>query len=1040
MVGIVLAIALFFNSVGTLFAGTTGTISGTVTDSKSGAPVVGATVAAVSASATLQTKTDGAGFFSLTGVSPDTYTLSFTYPGTQPTSITGVNVFADQVADVSTKLEKSLTTIGRVTARSQGGAYQPTQTQDTYTVTSAQIQTTLGRTDALSESNLLVSLPGASYDSSGYPVLRGGRENEEGFQFEGIDYTDAFTSQFINSLALTPGVGSLQLTPGSGDASVGNAGTGAINLIAKRGSYPGFGSIQGTLQAPDFNHELGVELGVATPNGRLSSYTAFQGQRASGSTYGRNADARQIGRFFTVTDTIYNDLLENLIFKFGKNNNQSLQFFAEVGQSNFVNSYGGYKSLTYKSADPYFLDNATGFTGFTNAQVQSLLPLDPYQPSLNSKLTRSPGAYYQPNNTLKLQYSNNLDASTFLTLKAYRTDAVVTFDFPYDGDALFYSDYYLKQGGQRSGTALDVTKQLGSKNLVQLGGKYEFLHPVYDFFNTNDGFFSTVFTGQVYDFVPNDVSCPLGVDGGCGYLASQGLTNPGKIPQNNEYSSTNRQDYAFYLTDTFSPSSKTKISAGLRFDGAKYRFRTTDSQYYAPSKIDAATGFPLDSSGKVVMSDAMPYAINVPNEKLNPLVFEPRFAISQQLGPADSVRASFGRSVEFPSLGVVDLGVGRGAYSRFGGIAPNLAICGVTGNLTCRDYADELYWANQNNFEGVPYQPVLPATFTNYDFSYSHEFKNNVGVKVTPFYRRGYNVTALVSNPRVNSAGQPLLKADGTVIFGPPSATNLGINRTTGVEFLLTKEAPVGLSGSISATYINEISNVIPGSASEDFFPTIPSQSLALGNQYRAGFLSPFQATAALQYKTKGGVRINPQIYYVRGYPIGEGNLTAAYVNGVPANVLNTNVTNSNGSSSAFNYVDTSNPGSVLKPNIAATRGTPDGNAAGALLSRAAVFTNLTLEFNKPGSRSTVGVQIFNLFGNVYNGFGNGNNTIVNTRYQPIATGVSGPLSGYSTVAAQYPSLGLAAYNTSAVNGQSPYRIRPRSEGTQYQFYYNLKL
>lgn len=1036
----ILAIALFFNSVGTLFAGTTGTISGTVTDAKSGAPIVGATVAAVSASATLKTKTNGAGFFSLTGVSPDTYTLSFAYPGTQPTSITGVNVFADQVADVSTKLEKSLTTIGRVTARSQGGAYQPTQTQDTYTVTSAQIQTTLGRTDALSESNLLVSLPGASYDSSGYPVLRGGRENEEGFQFEGIDYTDAFTSQFINSLNLTPGVGSLQLTPGSGDASTGNAGTGAINLIAKRGSYPGFGSIQGTAQTPDYNHELGVEYGIASPSGRLSSYTAFQGQRAAGNSFGRNADARQVGRFFTTTDQNYNDLLENLIYKFGKNNSQSLQFFAEVGQSNFTNTYGGYRSLTYKSADPYFLANAGAFTGLTNAQIQSLLPLDPYQPSVTSKLDRSPIAYYQPNNTFKLQYSNNFDASTFFTVKAYRTDAVVTFDFPYDGSALFFSDFYLKQGGQRTGTSFDATKQLGSKNLIQIGGKYEFLHPVYDFFNTNDGFFTTAFTGQVYDFIPNDASCPFGVDGGCGYLASQGLTNPGKIPQNNEYSSTNRQDFALYLTDTISPSSKTKISAGVRLDGANYRLRTTDSQYYAPAKIDPATGFPLDNTGKVVMSDAMPYAIDVPNEKLHPIVIEPRLAIAQQLGASDSIRASFGRSVEFPSLGVVDLGVGRGAYDRFKGIAPNLAICGVTGNLTCRNYADELYWANQNTFEGVPYQPVLPATFTNYDFSYSHQFKNNVGVKVTPFYRRGYNVTALVSNPRVDAGGKPLLNADGTVIFGPPSATNLGINRTTGVEFLLTKEAPLGFSGQLSATYINELSNVIPGSGNEDFFPTIPSQSLALGNQYRVGFLSPFQATAAFQYKTKGGLRINPQIYYVRGYPIGQGNLTAAYVNGIPANVLNTNATNANGSSSAFNYVDTENPGSVFKPNIAATRGTPDGNAAGALLSRAAVFTNLTLEFSKPGSKSTVGVQIFNLFGNVYNGFGGGNNTTVNTRYQPIATGVSGPLSGYSTTAALFPSLGTAAYNTPAVNGQSPYQIRPRTEGTQYQFYYNLKL
>ena len=235
IVGVLLAIALFVNSAGTLLAGTTGTISGTVTDGKTGAPLAGVRVTAVSPTGQYSSKTDAKGFVSFTGVSPDTYTVSFEITGYQPASLTGVNVFADQIAQVTTGLQKSLKTIGSVSARSPGGAFQPTQTQDTYTVSSSQITTQLGKANAVSETDLLVSLPGASLDSSGYPVLRGGRENEEGFQFEGIDYTDAFTSQFINSLAINPGIGELQLIPGAGDASQGNTGTGVINLISKRG-------------------------------------------------------------------------------------------------------------------------------------------------------------------------------------------------------------------------------------------------------------------------------------------------------------------------------------------------------------------------------------------------------------------------------------------------------------------------------------------------------------------------------------------------------------------------------------------------------------------------------------------------------------------------------------------------------------------------------------------------------------------------------------------------------------------------------------
>jgi hypothetical protein len=1040
IVGALLAIVLLFSTVGTLFAaGTTGTISGTITDQKTGQALPDVKVTAVSPTGSYSGTTDQKGFFSFTGVTPDTFTISFELKGFQPASITGVSVFADQAQDVSTKLAKSLSTIGSVISRSPGGAFQPKQTQDTYTVTASQIETIQGRADAISESNLLVSLPGATYDSSGYPVLRGGRENEEGFQFEGIDYTDAFTSQFVNSLALNPSIGSLQLTPGSGDATTGNAGTGTINLISKRGTYPGFGSIQGTIQGPDYDHELGIEFGFATPNGRFSNYFAYQGSREYGANYGHGVPSRLIGRYFTVDDQKGDDIVDNMVFKFGRNNNQSFQIFYQTEIYNFFHNYGADGTLTYKTADPYYLANAEGYSGLSASQIQSLTELLPDQPSPTALLNKSPAAYYQPNATLKFQYSNNLNSSTFLTAKFYRVSSATTFDFPFDGQDVFFAGFNLKQGGNRTGGQIDITKQLGSKNLVQIGGKYDFLSPSYDQVDPGDGFFSALFGGLAYDFVPDtNAACPFGQGGGCGYLFNY-LKNPGTIPRNNEQSSTLRQDFSTYVSDTFSPNDKLKIQGGLRLDGSDYRFGSGLSQFYAPAAI-SADGFPLDSHGNPVSTDTQQYATNITSDETKPLVVEPRLSAAYQLGSRDAVRASYGRSVEFASLGVVDLSQGTGQFSRFSGIPATFASCGVTGNLKCQNYADQLYWANQNFLEGIPYQPVKPATFTNYDFSYSHEFQGGIGLKMTPFYRRGYDGTALVANPRLGTNGLPLTNPDGSVIFGPNTATNLGVERTTGLEFLLTKEAPVGFSGSLSATYINETSNVIPNSGGEDFFPSIPSQSLALGNEYRVGFLSPFQTTLAVQYKSKGGIRINPQIYYERGYPIGQGLITATYINGIPYNVPDTNITNSIGASSAPQYVDPQNPGTIRNPNIAATRGTAETASAGGVIGHGGLFANLTLEWSKPGSRSTFGVQIFNLTNNVYNGFGDGNPYITNTRYQPIATGISGPLSGYSTTAGLYPTLGSTYYYPGYDNGQSAYLQRPSYDTTQYQIYYNLKI
>ncbi|HMD01509.1 MAG TPA: carboxypeptidase-like regulatory domain-containing protein, partial [Candidatus Baltobacteraceae bacterium] len=321
-----MAIALFLQTAGTLVAGTTGTISGTITDQKTGAPLPNVTVSAVSPTGHYTSHTDAKGFFAFTGVSPDTYTVSFELTGHRPASLTGINVFADQVASVSTKLSTELQTIGSVTARAPGGAFQPTQTQDTYDVTSTQIATLLGKTDSISETNLITRLPGGSLDRYGYPVLRGGREYEEGFQFEGIDYVDAFTNQFTNSLALNPAVGQLQFTPGAGDASSGNVGTGAFNLVSKKGTYPAFGSLDVEALLNPFTHQLGFEYGFATPNGKFSNYFSFLGSNQANQygEYGTPATNLSTGTAYSQIMTTSRDVVENMIFKFGRDNNQSL--------------------------------------------------------------------------------------------------------------------------------------------------------------------------------------------------------------------------------------------------------------------------------------------------------------------------------------------------------------------------------------------------------------------------------------------------------------------------------------------------------------------------------------------------------------------------------------------------------------------------------------------------------------------------------------------------------------------------------------------
>jgi hypothetical protein len=283
--------------------------------------------------------------------------------------------------------------------------------------------------------------------------------------------------------------------------------------------------------------------------------------------------------------------------------------------------------------------------------------------------------------------------------------------------------------------------------------------------------------------------------------------------------------------------------------------------------------------------------------------------------------------------------------------------------------------------------------------------------------------------------GQPLTNPDGSLIFAPPIATNKGTDFADGLEFYVTRPAQYGLSGEFTATYINEFSNVIPLSGSEDFFPSIPPASLALGNLYRVGFISPFQTVAALTYRTRSGWRINPRIDYNVGYPTSAGLLTAMFINGKPFNVPNTNA--SLGSSTAPNgtaqWVDPVDPGSFFAPNIAATRGTPESASAGGKLTHPNTNVDLTVEYNFP-NKDALGISVFNLFNQLYTG------PALNGFYQPVATGLSGPLSGINNACFTPPiPIGCSNY-LPIVRGQQAYINIPSGYGRNYYLYFTLHI
>jgi hypothetical protein len=1016
--GFVLGMFLAAALAGSARAASTGQIIGTVVDVKSKAPIAGAKIDAVSPSGTVMATSDAKGHFAIAGVVLDTYTISVEATGFEPYLLQGATVTSDEAYRITAELTRGLRTIGVIRARGITSAFQPQQTVDRYTVNSAGIDQLLGKSFDTNGTQLLSELPSVTVDRSGSPLIRGGFSFETSTQVEGIDYTiptRSVTNRFSNvgNLNVLNGVASLEIIPGGGDATHGDTGTGLIAYTIKRGTIPPFTSFDYEVGVLGDVHQYSFEDGRAFGSkGQLSNYFSIlsEDQAYQYGPYG--IDPRSIGAsaitpdpnansnlnahfgslytsaFFNTAGQDTRDFLDNLVFKFGKNASQSLQFFIQRQDVEQPENYGSYLSLAYPTVgqNGAYLNRiactppavaspvpspCTGHTAVADLLASQVYAQ--YPGAVPGGPLYGPDMAYNPFTAFKVEYSNSIDATTALGVRYYRTLS----------DQLQFQAsqglFVPSNGGTRTGVAADLTKILGDKQTLQFGGRYEFAVPYgtsQDYIDYLPAFgdvqtsgtqiATTLPTSPIPDFiVPSALTTgcrgtPFAPNSGnpngyylCGYLAHYFKSGIPPIPPETEVPTAKQQSYSTYLQDTYSPNRKLKVLLGLRLDG--YNFLVPDD----PTNPPAVDG--------------------IRHQRL----YEPHAGISLQLGARDALRANFGRTLEIPLPSFIGVGIDRSVYDAFNNVpsydnskgpfdparpsATQATYCGpgtpqisngvltVLGTQPCANYADQLYWLQRNYRFGLQDQTTYPlrgSTFTNYDLSYSHEFKNGAALKVTPFYRRGYDV---VETTRTLLGFDPSTEVAD---LSPELYSNLGQQSASGVELDVTHFRDFGLSYQFTTTYINQIGNDPPGTY-------LPTASLQLGETYHSPELSPLQSTLALTYRSRGGWRINPVFSYKYGYPYGAGIYYALDYNGVPVYVPFTDalIGGTQGAIIANAIVNPQNPGTIANPNISVTRGTEaPGSGPGTLRSKATLNTDLTIELARPNTTLVYGIGITNLF------------------------------------------------------------------------------
>jgi hypothetical protein len=617
-----------------------------------------------------------------------------------------------------------------------------------------------------------------------------------------VPFTEPFLSTNGSSNRLN-GLSSLQVVEGPGDATQGNIGSGLVNVIPKRGTYPPSGLLDFEMAGPNFDHQFGLEFGVATKSGNISNYLSYIGDR-SVPYYGyHNSDFASNNAYFGDSLLYNDDFLDNFVFKFGHNNNQSLSVLYDTRDLQGYGEAGGLTGRIDYLYDPYTINNGGfGFNPFSGltataagdaALFSQYTGVLPYTSATNAnQITKSQLTSFVPTQLLKFEYDNNLDDKTFFQARYYNFISTNGTNSAYDSAT---NPSYSVTGGQRVGTNFELTRTFGQHTLT-LQGQFENQKPLWNDYaplETED----VLLIGQggvsLNDFLPASIN-PAGSDGWV--YSHLGFTRLPTVGIN--YNGTNFQTEGIGLRDQWNPSDKLKLDYGFRVDHANYK--------YGPNPYNPDLSNP---------SDVDPSFIT--DKVLHPTVLEPRIAISFQPTKNDAIRASYGRSVEF--LNAQDAGTPAGLYGANalmnvpvlpGTNTSNPATwtCGSGlnsarllpsganasgkggGYFQCTNYAQQLFWSYDQNFDAPDLGNGTSPTYNNYDLSYQHQFKNGFGMKATGFYRLssglpGFFVLAQSTDP-----------VTGQILYQVFSVNNNAIQKTTGLEMqLTTPEKRVGFSG-----------------------------------------------------------------------------------------------------------------------------------------------------------------------------------------------------------------------------------------------------
>ncbi len=214
-----------------VFAGTTGKISGTITDAVSGEPIPGVNV--VVQGTRMGSATDLDGYYNIIGIPPGSHVVIFSYVGYATQQLTNVRVTVDQTTHLNIELQPEVVSGEVVEFVAERPIIQADRTFSTASISNEDIEVM-----PITSTQEVIDLQAGVVDGH----FRGGRAGEVVYMLDGIPIQDVYDNSRGSQVNDTV-VEELQVITGAFNAEYGQAMSGVVNMVSREGGDTYSGSM-----------------------------------------------------------------------------------------------------------------------------------------------------------------------------------------------------------------------------------------------------------------------------------------------------------------------------------------------------------------------------------------------------------------------------------------------------------------------------------------------------------------------------------------------------------------------------------------------------------------------------------------------------------------------------------------------------------------------------------------------------------------------------------------------------------------------------